>query len=451
MGEIKSGKTMELTEGSIGKQLLKFFLPIMFGTFFQQLYNTIDAIVVGRFVGSNALAAVGGSAGMIVNLIVGFFVGLTAGATVIVSQYFGSGDKERVNKGMHTIYAFSIVGGAIISILGYMIAPALLTAMQTPADIYADSLAYLRVFLLGIVFVFVYNTGSALLRAIGDSRRPLNYLIVCCIVNIALDLLFVVVLRKGVLGVAVATLIAQAISSVLVTIALVRSRHLCEFSLKEIRIDCPTLKKQIYIGFPGGVQSSMYALSNMILQTAVNSIGTDAAAAWTAVGKMDAIFWMVGGSLGTALTTVVGQNYGAGKMNRVQKSVSMGLRMYFAFGTAIVVILMVFQKQLFSIFTDNQAVLEIAVTTFSIMAPFYLLFAFIEIYSCALRGMGDVMIPMIMTMLGICGFRVLWSILIVPINPSMELISWNYPFSWALTSTCFIIYYRYKMKRLLVK
>ena len=218
--------------------------------------------------------------------------------------------------------------------------------------------------------------------------------------------------------------------------------------MREIRIDWPTLRKQIYIGFPGGVQSSMYALSNMILQTAVNGIGTDAAAAWTAVGKMDAIFWMVGGSLGTALTTVVGQNYGAGKMNRVHKSVNIGLLMYFVFGLGIVTILMVFQHPLFSIFTDNEAVLEIAVSTFSIMAPFYLMFAFIEIYSCALRGMGDVLIPMIMTMVGICGFRVIWSVFVVPLNPSMELISWNYPISWAVT---FIIYYRYKMKRLLVK
>lgn len=437
----------ELTEGSIGKALLKFFFPIMFGTFFQQLYNTVDAIVVGRFVGSDALAAVGGSAGMIVNLIVGFFVGLTAGASVIVSQFFGSGDRQKVSKSMHTIYAFSIIGSIVISLVGYFVAPSLLEAMSTPADIYEDSLLYLRVFLLGIVFMFIYNTGSALLRAIGDSRRPLNYLIVCCIVNIALDILFVAVFQMGVLGAALATIIALAISSVLVTRALTKSKDLCDFSIREIRIDWDTLKTQIYIGFPGGVQSSMYSLSNMILQVAVNKIGTDAAAAWTALAKMDAIYWMVGGSLGTALTTVVGQNYGAGKMDRVKKSVNIGLGLYYAFSGVIVVVLMAFQRPLFSIFTDNQAVLDIAVSAFSIMAPFYLLFSFIEIYSCALRGMGDVLIPMIMTMLGVCGFRVFWSIFVVPISPSMELISWSYPVSWALTSACFIVYYRYKIKK----
>ena len=437
-----------LTEGSIGKQLLKFFLPIMFGTFFQQLYNTVDAIVVGRFVGSDALAAVGGSAGMIVSLIVGFFVGLTAGASVIVSQFFGSGDRQMVSKSMHTIYAFSIIGSVVISVVGYLLAPALLEMMNTPADIFEDSLLYLRVFLVGIVFMFIYNTGSSLLRAIGDSRRPLNYLIVCCLINIVLDILFVAVFHMGVLGAALATLIALAISSVLVTKALTESKNLCDFSLREIRIDWDTLKTQIYIGFPGGIQSSMYSLSNMILQVAVNGIGTNAAAAWTTLAKMDAIYWMVGGSLGTALTTIVGQNYGAGKMDRVKKSVSIGLRMYYAFAIVIIVVLMAFQRPLFSLFTDNQAVIEIAVSCFCIMAPFYILFSFIEIYSCALRGMGDVVIPTIMTMVGICGFRVLWSIFVVPMNPSMELISWSYPYSWALTSLCFIIYYRYKIKKL---
>lgn len=441
----------ELTEGSIGKALLKFFFPIMFGTFFQQLYNTVDAIVVGRFVGSDALAAVGGSAGMIVSLIVGFFIGLTAGASVIVSQFFGSGDREKVNKSMHTIYAFSIIGSLFISVVGYFLAPRLLEWMSTPEDIYDDSLLYLRVFLIGIVFTFIYNTGSALLRAIGDSKRPLIYLIVCCGVNIALDILFVAVFKLGVFGAALATVISLAISSVLVTRALIHSREFCDFSIREICVDWNTLKTQIYIGFPGGVQTSMYSLSNMILQTAVNKIGTDAAAAWTSIGKMDAIYWMVGGSLGTALITVVGQNYGAGKMDRVRKSVNIGLGLYYAFSIVIVAVLFIFQRPLFGIFTDNQAVIDIAMSAFSIMAPFYILFSFIEIYSCALRGMGDVVIPMIMTMAGVCGFRVLWAIFVVPLSPSMELISWSYPLSWALTSICFIVYYRKKMRKFEIK
>lgn len=448
MEETNQKNKLELTEGPIVRQLLLFFFPIMFGTFFQQLYNTIDAVVVGRYVGSNALAAVGGSSGLIVNLIVGFFVGLTAGASVIVSQFFGSGDRAKVSKSIQTIYGFSIIGGIIISIIGVLAAPGLLHLLQTPADIYADSLLYLRVFLSGLLFVFIYNTGAALLRALGDSKRPLSYLIICCIANIILDLLFVVICQLGVLGVAMATLIAQAISAVLVTYALVHSPDLCDFSLRTIHIDWDTLKTQLYIGFPGGVQSSMYSLSNMILQTAVNTIGTDAVAAWTAVGKLDGIYWMIGGSLGTAITTFVGQNFGAGKKERVKKSVSIGLIMYFGFAVICVSFLMFFQRPLFSIFTDNTVVLDIACSTFSIMAPFYITFGFIEIYSCALRGMGDVVIPMIMTMLGICGFRILWVLFAVPLHPTMEMISWNYPISWILTSACFIFYYRRKTKGL---
>lgn len=448
MNETKK-KLNELTEGPIGSQLLRFFFPILFGTFFQQLYNTIDAVIVGRFVGSSALAAVGGSSGMIANLIVGFFVGLTAGASVIVSQFFGSGDKAKVSKCIHTIYGFSIIGSIIISLIGCLLSPVLLEMLHTPADIFEDSLIYLRVYLLGIIFVFIYNTGSSLLRALGDSKKPLYYLIVCCLVNIVLDVLFVLYFKMGVLGVAIATLIAQAISAVFVTHALLQAKDLCDFSLREISIDWDTLKTQLYIGFPGGVQSSMYSLSNMILQVAVNNIGTDAAAAWTAVGKLDGIYWMIGGSLGTAITTFVGQNYGAGHMERIKKSVKIGLGMYFGFAIICVTFLMMFQRPLFSIFTDNAAVLDIACTTFSIMAPFYITFGFIEIYSCALRGMGDAVIPMIMTMLGICGFRVLWVIFIVPLQPSMELISWNYPISWILTSALFIVYYRKKIKRLM--
>ena len=441
----------ELTEGPIVKQLLLFFFPIMFGTFFQQLYNTIDAIIVGRFVSSDALAAVGGSSGMIVNLIMGFFIGLTAGASVIVSQFFGSGDRKKVSESIHTIYAFSILGSVIISVLGFFLSPWLLDLMNTPQDIYEDSLLYLRVFLIGIVFAFIYNTGSSLLRALGDSKRPLIYLIVCCFVNIALDVLFVVTFQMGVFGVALATVIAQAISSLLVTLALLRSHDLCDFSLRNIRIDWNTLKTQLYIGFPGGVQSSMYSLSNMILQTAVNKIGTDAAAAWTTVGKLDAIYWMIGGSLGTAITTFVGQNYGAGLMTRVKKSVHIGLLMYYAFAIVCIALLLAFRYPLFTIFTDNEAVLQIASTTLGIMAPFYILFSFIEIYSCALRGMGDVFVPMLMTMFGICGFRVLWVIFVVPLNPSMEMISYNYPISWGITSTLFVIYYHYKIKKLELK
>lgn len=448
---MENKKENAILTGVIWKQLLIFFFPIALGTFFQQFYNTIDAIVVGRFVGKNALAAVGGSSGQIINLIVGFFTGLTSAATVVVSQFFGSGDRKKVSECIHTLYAFSVLGSIVITILGIVLAPTLLEVMNTPLELMEQSTLYLQVYFAGSLFIFIYNTGAAVLRALGDAKRPMLYLIVCCIINVVLDLLFVLAFHWDVLGVAVATLIAQAVSAVLCTRALMVSTDLCDFALTKIRIHWDVLKTQLYIGLPGGVQGSMYSLSNMILQTAVNVIGTDASAAWTAMGKLDAFYWMIGGSLGIAVTTFVGQNYGAGLMDRVKKCVRVGLFMSMASAIFFTFVLLVFRTPLLAIFTDDMAVLQIAADSMAIIAPFYIAFTFIEIYSGALRAMGDVIIPMIMTMLGVCAFRIVWVLFVVPLNHTMETISLNYPISWVVTALCFIVYYRYRIGKLDIK
>lgn len=445
---MQNQKDNSILTGVIWKGLLLFFFPIALGTFFQQFYNTIDAIVVGRFVGKNALAAVGGSAAQIINLIVGFFTGLTSAATVVVSQVFGSGDRQKVNDCVHTIYGFSLIGSVIITVLGIALAPTLLTMMSTPQELMAESILYLQVYFAGTVFIFIYNTGAAVLRALGDAKRPMIYLIVCCVVNIALDLVFVLGLKMGVLGVALATLIAQAISAILCTRALLVSKDLCDFAFKDIRIHLDVLKKQLYIGLPGGIQGSMYSLSNLILQSSVNMLGTDATAAWTAMGKLDAFYWMIGGSLGIAVTTFVGQNYGAGLMDRVKKSVRIGLGMSIAFALFFTFVLFVYRTPLLSIFTNDSNVLQIAADAMAIIAPFYIAFTFIEVYSGALRAIGDVIVPMIMTMLGICVFRIAWVIFVVPHSHTMATISFNYPISWVMTGLGFIVYYRYRISKL---
>ena len=259
-----------ILEGVIWKQLLIFFFPIMVGSFFQQLYNTVDALVLGRAVGKEALAAVGGSAALISGLVINFFMGLTSGAGIIVSQMLGAGKKEEVNKAIHTIYAFSIVGSVFFAVIGILVSPALLRAMNTAPELMADSILYLRIYFGGIIFVFLYNTGSSILRALGDSKRPLYYLIVCCLINVVLDILFVAVFHMGVAGVAIATVIAQAVSTVLVTGALIKERELCQFSLREMRMDFPMLKSELFLGLPSGIQFSMYNISNMIVQTTIN-------------------------------------------------------------------------------------------------------------------------------------------------------------------------------------
>ena len=254
-------KENQITTGVIWKQLLVFFFPIVIGTLFQQLYNTVDAVVVGRFVGKAALASVGGSSAVLTYQVVTFFTGLASGATVVISQFFGAGNHKKVHTALHTAYAFSIITGIIITIAGYLITPWILAVMKTPADVMDDSVVYLRIYFLGIIFTFVYNMGSGIMRAIGDSKRPLYYLIVCCVLNIILDVLLVVVFPLGIKGAAIATVASQAVSALLVTYALMHSYDTPEQSLKlvlhQIRLDLPILKAELRIGMPGGLQSCM--------------------------------------------------------------------------------------------------------------------------------------------------------------------------------------------------
>lgn len=437
-----------ITEGVIWKQLLIFFFPILVGTFFQQLYNTVDAIVVGRFVGKEALAAIGGSSGQILQFVIGFFTGLTSGMSVSVSQFYGAGDREALNDHLHTAYAFSILGGIILSVLGIIFSKKLLLMMNTPSELMKSSLTYLHIAFAGILFMLIYNMGSAVLRALGDSKRPLIYLVICCFINIVLDLLFVLVFKMGVAGAAIATLIAQAVSAILVTAALMRSDDIYRLELGKIKIHMHALKKQLYIGVPGGLQSTMYNIANIMTQTAINNFGTDTAAAWAAYGKLDGIFWMISGAYGIAITTFVGQNFGAGKMDRVRKSIRTSILMYTLSTLVLAAFFIPLRSGLFGIFTSDPHVVQIGSDMLMVIAPFYITFMLVEIFSGALRGLNDVIIPMLITMFGICAFRVFWLLVIVPLNPSINRVIVNYPITWILTSVLFTVYYMMRRKKL---
>lgn len=447
--EMSENKTKNgILEGVIWKQLLLFFFPIMIGSFFQQLYNTADALILGREVGKEALAAVGGSAALISGLVVNFFMGLTSGAGIIASQMLGAGNKAKLNDSIHTIYAFSIVGSIFFAVIGIVASPALLRLMNTAPELMEDSIIYLQIYFGGSLFVFIYNTGSSILRALGDSKRPLYYLIVCCIINIVLDLLMVSVFKLGVAGVAIATVVAQAVSAVLVTQALLREKELCEFSLRKIRIHGDLLKSELFLGFPSGVQASMYNISNMLVQSSINSFGTDTTAAWAAYGKLDAIFWMMSGALGIAITTFVGQNYGAGKMDRVKKSVKVSLGIDIVISVAMAALLIVARRPLFAIFCDDAAVVEIGAQMMCVITPFYCAYVFTEIFSGALRGMGDVVVPMLITMFGVCVVRVLWIMIVAGAFPALEVVIFNYPVTWIISGLLFIFYYKYRIKKI---
>ena len=309
-----------IVDGVIWKQLLLFFFPILIGTFFQQLYNTVDTVVVGQYVGKQALAAVG-TTGTVINLLVGFFVGVSSGATVIVSQFFGANDRENISKSVHTSMALAIVGGVIVMVLGFVSARPVLVAMSVPAEILDDALLYMNVYYAGIIANMIYNVGTGILRAIGDSRMPLYVLIVCCLANVVLDLLFVVVFHWAVFGVAFATVLSQVISAVLIMARLMLTHESYRVELRKIRFDTGILRNVIRIGLPAGLQSVMYSFSNIFIQASINGFGTDAIAAWAAIGKIDGFIWMVMNAFGISVTTFVGQNFGARLAGRIRRGV----------------------------------------------------------------------------------------------------------------------------------
>lgn len=432
-----------ILEGPITRQILYFFFPILFGTFFQQLYNTADMIIVGRFVGTDALASVGGSAAQIINLVIGFFTGLSAGSGVIIAQSYGAGDKKRLSDNIHTAYAYAVIGGLMFTVVGLLSAAPSLTAMHNPAELMHDSVLYLRIYYSGIVFVLVFNVGSAILRALGDSRRPLYALIICCFLNILLDVVFVVLLPLGIAGAALATVLSQLVSAVLVTVFLMHTPQ-APLILSRIRCHKRCLSAQLYVGIPDGFQTVMYSFANLIIQSAINGYGTNAVAAWAAEAKIEAFFWMVSGAYCVAATTFTGQNYGAGKYDRIQKGTRICLLLYQGTCVMISLFFFIFARPLLMIFTSDPKVIRIGIQVLHLVTPFYAVFSFVEILSSVLRGMNDVILPMLLTLFGVCILRIIWTLGIVPLHPGIPMLCANYPITWITTSILFIVYYFYR-------
>ena len=432
-----------ITEGVIWKQLLFFFFPILLGTFFQQLYNTVDTVIVGNFLGKEALAAVGGGTSTVINLLIGFFTGLASGATVVISQYFGAKDDENVHKSIHTAIALSLWGGVIISIAGYLTAEPLLRLIDTPEDIMPLALSYIHIYFAGGIFIVMYNIGAGIFRAFGDSKSPLYFLIGGCLLNIVLDLLFVGPLQLGVKGAAYATVLSQVFSLVLVTISLRRKKDCCKLIYKDIKFEKHMLKKTIYIGLPAGLQSVLYTVSNLIIQADINGFGTDAAAAWAAYGKLDCFFWMILQAFGIAITTFVGQNYGAGQIQRSKKGVRTCLYMTFGSTLAIEAIYLTFSRYGFMLFVSDSAVIDLGVGMLNCIVPFYFTYIFIEILSGAIRGTGKSLVPTLITVFGICVLRVIWLAIVPAKFGTINSVMLCYPVTWTVTSLAFFFYYKF--------
>ena len=453
--EGKVAKKNRITEGSIFGQLLLFFFPILFGTFFQQLYNTADAMVVGRFVGKQALAAVGGSTSTLINLLVGFFVGLSSGATVVISQFYGARKADKVHWAVHTSIAFSVIGGIIFMIVGLVGSPWALETMKTPEDVMGHAVVYIRIYFLGIIVNLVYNMGAGILRAVGDSRRPLYFLIASCFTNIILDVLLVAVLRMGVAGAALATITSQLLSAILVVRALMKTDDMYKLEWKKVRIDQRMLQRIVRIGIPAGMQSVMYNISNVIIQAGVNTLGTDNVTAWATYGKVDGLYWMMINALGISATTFVGQNFGAGRLDRVRKGAGACMVIGVALTASVGVVLYNGGHLLVELFTTDQQVQAISMDLLHFMVPTFITYIAIEILSGTLRGVGDAWMPLIITGIGVCAVRVLWIMFVLPHYHTIIGAAFCYPLTWSLTTVAFVIYYyifsslrRWKLKPL---
>ena len=453
--EGKVVKGNRITEGSIFGQLLLFFFPILFGTFFQQLYDTADAMVVGRFVGKQALAAVGGSTSTLINLLVGFFVGLSSGATVVISQFYGARKADKVHWAVHTSIAFSVIGGIIFMIVGLVGSPWALEAMKTPEDVMGHAVVYIRIYFLGIIVNLVYNMGAGILRAVGDSRRPLYFLIASCFTNIILDVLLVAVLGMGVAGAALATITSQLLSAVLVVLALMKTDDMYKLEWKKVRIDQRMLQRIVRIGIPAGMQSVMYNISNVIIQAGVNTLGTDNVTAWATYGKVDGLYWMMINALGISVTTFVGQNFGAGRLDRVRKGAGACMVIGVALTASVGVVLYNGGHLLVELFTTDQQVQAISMDLLHFMVPTFITYIAIEILSGTLRGVGDAWMPLIITGIGVCAVRVLWIMFVLPHYHTIIGAAFCYPLTWSLTTVAFVIYYyffsslrRWKLKPL---
>jgi putative MATE family efflux protein len=441
-----------MTGGGITRHLINFAFPLFIGYIFQQLYNTVDSIVVGNFVGKEALAAVG-SVTSIINTLIGFFLGLASGASVIISQYYGAGDDDKIREAVHTTLILTFIFCAAFTLIGVLMVPYMLRFMSTPSDVFSDAAQYLRIFFYGVSGLLIYNMGSGILRAVGDSKRPLYFLVFSALVNMVLDLVFVVSFGWGVAGVAAATVIAQCLSAVLVLILLTRTNGSYLIVWNRMRLNREMLKKIWVIGIPSALQQAITSFSNVFVQSYINRFGSACMAGWASYGKIDQFAILPMQSLSMAATTFVGQNIGAGDIKRAKTGTSRALVISLLITAVVIIPLMLFSSQLISLFNTDPAVLEYGRLFILIDSPFYLLCVINQVYASSLRGAGDTKAPMVIMLLSFVVFRQIYLYLTSHFIGTVIPVALGYPVGWLLCSAVIIIYYRrgvWESKRVIV-
>lgn len=438
-----STKNINLTEGKIWKVMVRFVLPIFLGTLFQSLYNTVDAIIVGRFAGKDALAAIE-SVLSFQRLPVSFFVGLSSGATIIISQYFGANKKEEISKASHTAILFAMLGGLLLSILSCISSPFFIRLIKVPEEILYQAQIYTIICFSGIVVSMIYNIGSGILRALGDSKTAFYILIVSNILNIILDLILVIIFKLGVIGVGVATLISQIVSAILIFIILLRTKLDCKIYINKIRFYKKYLKGIFRLGLPIGIQAVLYPISNTIMQSSINTFGVNSIAAWAISGKLDFLIWTVSDAFSIAVSTFVAQNYGAEKHQRARDGIKVALFMSMVAIFIISFILYFWNKPLAYFLIEDKDIVDLTSQVIHLIAPLYFMYVIGDVLSGAIRGTGNTFSPMLINIFGICICRILWVFLIVPLNPTFFMVLYGYIVSWIITAIMYIVYIIYK-------
>ena len=427
-----------MTQGSIWQHLVRFSVPMALGLLFQQLYNTVDTVVVGQFVGQHAQAAVG-STGSIINTVVGFCAGLATGASVVISQRYGAHDRQGLGKAVHTTIALTFIVSLIATLVGQAIIDPMLRFMQTPEEVMGESHTYLSIYFAGITGILFYNMGSGILKAVGDSRRPLLFLIFSALLNTALDLLFVLAFGMGVDGVAYATILSQIVSALLILVTLTREERDYGLRWKELRIDRESLRNILKIGMPSSVQSAITAFSNVFVQSYINYFGSACMAGYGIYNKVDAFALIPVQAISMSSTTFVGQNWGAEQKKRAREGVRTATLMSLASTVILGLMVFVLARPLLFIFSPKEEVVAFGERFIRIVTPFYITICFNQIYAGALRGIGDATMPTVIMLASFVVFRQIYLAVTKALGAGFLAVALAYPMGWIMCSTLLII------------
>lgn len=437
-----SAGTKDMTHGVPWRLISVFAVPIFLSQLFQQLYNTADALIVSNFLGDNALAAVSAS-GPLVFLLVSFFAGAATGAGVAISRYFGAGDYERVSRTIHTTVLLGLFSSIFLTAVGVAFTPTLLRWMRTDPEVMTDAVSYFRCYFAGIGTVVMYNTFTGIMNALGDSRRPLYYLIISSLTNIALDLLFVGVFRWGVWSAAIATIVSQAVSVVLCLLHLTKKGTIFQLRWSALRIDGALLREILRYGLPAGVQNSVIALANVVVQTSINSFGKDAMAAYGAYSKIEGFAFLPVTSFSMAITTYVSQNLGAGQKDRARRGARFGILAAPIIAEVIGILTYLTAPALIGLFSETPEVLALGVLETRTISLFYFLLAFSHAVASVCRGAGKAFVPMAIMLSIWCVIRILYIMLMMHLFHEIVYVYWAYPLTWALSSVIYFLYFRF--------